>query len=193
VSQLAAVLKLSFRRSYPTVSKGELSALARRGRTQTEAAKELGVSQKRISSLASRYGVRFAPVWSRPRAAATELGRLLQRARLALGYSYARLGQLTGLHRRHIAAIEVGQVRRPTERTLRQLARSLRGQLSYDALARAAWGPDGRAPRANRQAKVQAKVTRSRDGSSKGTKRTKTTRAPARSTRTRTARGGRRR
>ena len=91
ISQLTAVLGLDFRPSYPPVPDKRLAELAKRGLTQTDAARELGVSQKRVRSLAQRLGVKFAPVWSRPRAARTELGRVLQGARLSAGYSFARL------------------------------------------------------------------------------------------------------
>ena len=188
VSQLTAALGIDFRRSYPKVSARELAAVAKRGLTQTEAARELRISQKRVSSLASRHKVHFAPVWSRPRAPATDLGRALQKARLAARCSYARLGELTGLHRRHIAAIEMGQVRRPTERTLRVLARSLKGHTSYDELARAAWGRDGRAPRADRGAKLKVRKP-SKDGSPKAGRGAKTARAVAGTGRARSRRG----
>lgn len=141
VSQLAAQLGLTFRLGYPPVAAERLEELAKKGLTQTEAARELGVSQKRVRSLAAKLGLSFAPAWSRPRAATTELGRILQAARLASGYTYARLGSLSGLHRYHIKAIERGWVRRPWEKTLRALADCLGGHTSYDELFRAAW-PD---------------------------------------------------
>ena len=148
VSQLTAVLGLNFKPSYPPVPEPRLKELAKKGMTQTEAAQRLGVSQKRVSSLAARHGVTFAPVWSRPRSPKTELGRVLQSARLAAGHSYAKLAELSGLHRRHIAAIEVGQVRRPTEKTLRVLANCLKGRASYNDLFRAAFGGDSKSGRA---------------------------------------------
>ena len=113
-----------------------------------------------MSTIAARLGITFAPVWSRPRAARTTLGKLLQSARLDAGYSYARLAALSGLHRRHIAAIEVGQVRRPTEKTMRALAKSLKGRVTYDQLVQAAAGSRGSAParKAAPKAKTRAKA-----------------------------------
>jgi len=99
VSQLAARLRLNFGPSYPPIPKAQLARLARRGLTQTDAARELGVSQKRLRRNAAKAGVSFAPVWSRPRKPTTKLGRVLQTARLASGYSYARLGVLSTSHR----------------------------------------------------------------------------------------------
>lgn len=147
VSQLAANLDLTFRPAVPVIprEKERLRELVKRGLTRTEAARELGVSLERITRLAGEYGLTFASVWSRPRTPTTELGRVLQAARLASGYGYTRLAALSGLHRHHIAAIELGRVRRPTQKTLRALASSLRGNASYARLARAAYG--GEAPR----------------------------------------------
>ncbi len=141
VSQLAAQLHLTFRPSYPPVPKARLERLAKKGGTQTDAARELGISQKRVRTLAAKLGISFAPVWSRPRKPTTKLGRVLQTARLASGYSYARLGVLSSLHRHHVMDIELGRVRRPTQRTLRALANCLDGQASYEELVRAVPAP----------------------------------------------------
>ena len=143
VSQLAAKLGLTFRPNAAPVSKGRLRELDRKGLTQTEAARELGVSQKRVSKLAAELGLPFASAAMRPRPTATELGRVLQTARLACGYGYTRLGAVSGLDRHHVAAIESGRVRRPTPRTLRTLANGLRPHTSYAELARAAYGGEG--------------------------------------------------
>ena len=142
VSQLAAQLRLTFGPGYPPVPKARLARLAKRGLTQTEAARELGVSQKRVHTLAAKVGVSFAPVWSRPEAAATELGRVLQAARLASGYRYSRVAALSGLHASHVRAIERGRVRRPTAKTFRALADCLAGHTSYEELVRAAQPPE---------------------------------------------------
>lgn len=162
VSQLTAVMGLTFRPSYPPVPPSKLRTLAKKGLTQTEAAEQLGVSQKRVSTIAARHDIEFAPVWSRPRPARTPLGKLLQNARLDAGYSYARLAALSGLHRRHIAAIEVGQVRRPTEKTMRALAKSLKGRVTYDQLVKAAANSRRPAParKAAPKAKAKAKPAR---------------------------------
>ena len=170
VSQLTAVLGLTFRPSYPPVPAPRLKALAKKGITQTEAAEQLGVSQKRVSTMAARLDVAFAPVWSRPRPAGTALGRLLQTARLDAGYSYAKLAALSGLHRRHIAAIEVGQVRRPTEKTLRALARCLRGRASHEELVRAAES-GRRGAKARPKAKARAAAKPARRAASRKTQR----------------------
>ena len=142
VSQLAAQLGLTFGPSYPPVPKARLERLAKQGLTQTDAARELGVSQKRVHTLAAKVGVSFAPVWSRPEAAVTELGRVLQAARLASGYSYSRVAALSGLHASHVRAIERGRVRRPTAKTFRALADSLAGHTSHEELVRAAQPPE---------------------------------------------------
>ena len=146
ISQLAAQLNLTFRPSYPPVPKAQLARLAKRGLTQTEAARELGVSQKRVRALAAKAEVSFAPVWSRPRKPSTKLGKVLQTARLASGYSYARLGVLSSLHRHHVMDIELGRVRRPTQKTLRALAGCLDGHTSFAKLDAAA-GKASRRPR----------------------------------------------
>ena len=152
VSQLAAQLNLTFRPSYPPVPKARLERLAKKGITQTDAARELGVSQKRVRALARKLGVSFAPVWSRPRKPTTKLGGVLQKARLASGYSYARLGVLSGLHRHHVMDIELGRVLRPTKRTLQALAKCLDGHASYDDLDRAAGKASRRARTGARRA-----------------------------------------
>ena len=144
VSQLAAQLGLTFGPSYPPVPKAGLARLAKRGLTQTDAARELGVSKKRLRTVARKIGVSFAPVWSRPRKPTTKLGGVLQKARLASGYSYARLGVLSSLHRHHVMDIELGRVRRPTKRTLRALANCLDGHTSYGELVQAAPAPETR-------------------------------------------------
>ncbi len=120
----------------PTARKA-LADLAKKGLTQTQAARKLGVSRQRVSQLKAALGLKFEPVWSRPRPARTPPGKLVQRARLSAGYSYAQLAALSGLYRRNIALIELGQVRRPTERTLRALAKSLKGHVTYDQLVQA--------------------------------------------------------
>ncbi len=180
ISQLTAVMGLTFRPSYPPVPGPKLRALAKKGLTQTEAAAQLGVSQKRVSTIAGRLGIAFAPVWSRPRPAGTPLGRLLQGARLDAGYSYARLAALTGLHRRHIAAIEVGQVRRPTEKTMRALAKNLKGRASYEQLTKAAQssrrGPTSRVAKARPKAKARAAAKPARKTASRKTASRKTQR-----------------
>ena len=140
VSQLADQLRLTFGPSYPPVPKARLARLAKEGLTQTDAARELGVSRKRLCANAAKARVSFAPVWSRPRKPTTKLGRVLQKARLAAGYSYTRLGVLSSLHPLHIRDIELGGVRRPTERTLRALADCLDGHTSYEELVRAVPG-----------------------------------------------------
>ena len=168
VSQLAAQLHLTFRPSYPPVPKARLARLANRGITQTDAARELGVSQKRVRALARKAGVTFAPVWSRPRKPTTKLGRVLQTARLASGYSYARLGVLSSLHRHHVMDIELGRVRRPTQRTLRALANCLDGHTSYDELDRAAGKAPPRARRGARRAGVASGRRTTRKVSQRG-------------------------
>ena len=137
VSQLADQLRLTFGPSYPPVPKARLARLAKKGLTQTDAARELGLSKRRLRATARQLGVSFAPVWSRPRKPTTKLGGVLQRARLAFGYSYARLAALSGLDRVHVRAIELGQVRRPTAKTLRALADCLDGPALYEELVRA--------------------------------------------------------
>ncbi len=143
VSQLAAQMKLSFRPNTVPVPKDKLGKLSKRGLTQTEAARELGVSQKRVSKLAREFGLGFATMLNRPRPPTTDLGKVLQKARVAAGLSYRRLATMSGLHARHVDAIEIGRVKRPTERTLRALAKCLSPRLSYEQLARAAYGPEG--------------------------------------------------
>ena len=118
----------------------KVRGLAAKGLTQAEAARELGVSKQRVSQLAAQLGLAFPPAWSRPKAAASELGRVVQAARLACGYSYVRLAALSGLHRWHVKAIERGWVRRPRTKTLRALADCLAGHTSYEELARAVPG-----------------------------------------------------
>ena len=184
ISQLTAVMGLTFRPSYPPVPPSKLRAYAKKGMTQTEAAEQLGVSQKRVSTIAARLGIKFAPVWSRPRPARTPLGKLLQGARLDAGYSYARLAALSGLHRRHIAAIEVGQVRRPTEKTMRALAKSLKGRVTYDQLTSAA-GSRGSATagKAAPKAKAKAKAKPAREAAPKAKAKAKPARkAPVKKT-----------
>ncbi len=157
VSQVVAALGLTFTPSVRAVprAKERLRELAKKGLTRTEASRELGVSLERITRLAAQHGVTFAAVWSRPRAPKTELGRILQRARLAAGYGYTRLGTLSGLHRQHIAAIELGRVRRPTRKTLRALANSFQGRPSYDELTRAAHR--GKAPAKRRRSRSRGR------------------------------------
>lgn len=140
VSQLVVKLGLTFRPYAPPVPKERLKELDRKGLTQTEAATQLGVSQKRVSKIAAELGLAFAAEWMRPRATATEVGRVMQAARLACGYGYTKLAAVSGLDRHHIAAIETGRVKRPTPRTLRTLANGLRPHTSYGELARAAYG-----------------------------------------------------
>ena len=174
---------LTFRPSYPPVSASKLRALAKKGMTQTEAAEQLGVSQKRVSTIAARLDIKFAPVWSRPRPARTPLGKLLQGARLDAGYSYARLAALSGLHRRHIAAIEVGQVRRPTEKTMRALAKSLKGRVTYDQLTSAAAGSRGSATAGKAAPKAKAKAKPARKAAPKAKAKAKPARkAPVKKT-----------
>lgn len=123
---------------HPPVTEERLRALADKGLTQREAAKELGVSQKHVSKLASRFGIAFTKAWRKPQPAATPFGKVLQKARLACGHSYSRLGALSGLHRRHVIDLERGRVRHPREKTLRALAKCLEGRASYNDLVRAA-------------------------------------------------------
>lgn len=138
VSQIAARLGLTFGRRVPPIPVEQLNALAKKGLTKKEAARRLGVSSERVSKLAAELGIPFALAWSRPQAPATKLGRVVQAARLACGYSYPRLAEVSGLHRCHSRAIERGWVRRPTEKTLRALAGCLAGHTSYEELANAA-------------------------------------------------------
>jgi transcriptional regulator with XRE-family HTH domain len=168
VSQLAAQLNLTFRPSYPPVPKALLARLAKKGLTQTEAARELVVSQKRVRTLAAKVGVSFAPVWSRPRKPTTKLGRVLQTARLASGYSYARLGVLSSLHRHHVMDIELGRVLRPTKRTLQALANCLDGHTSYDELDRAAGKASRRARTGARRAGIASGQRTTRKASQRG-------------------------
>jgi transcriptional regulator with XRE-family HTH domain len=147
VSQLVAKLGLKFRTYARPVKTSRLQALAKRGLTQTETAKRLGVSQQRVSKLASELGIAFSPLSMRPRAPTTKLGKVMQEARLAGGYSYTKLAERSGLDRHHITAIEVGRVRRPTPRTLRALAKCLRPHTSYAALVQASQAKDATAAR----------------------------------------------
>ena len=153
ISQVTAKLKLSFTPSVPAIpnAKRRLQALAKKGLTRTEAARALGVSWERVNRLADEHGLDFPPRWSRPRLPTTELGRVLQRARLAAGYTYTQLATRSGLDRHQLASTELGRVRRPMEKTLRRLANALRGHTSYDALARAAYGSESRPRRARRR------------------------------------------
>ena len=142
ISQLAAQLVLAFGSSVPPMSEEHLRELAEKGLTQTEAARQLGVSQYRVSRLRERLRLSFAPFWSRPKATATEVGRVLQAARLACGYSYTKLATSSGLDHTTVSAIERGRVRRPTSKTLRALADCLAGHTSYEELVRAAKPPE---------------------------------------------------
>ena len=165
VSQLAAQLGLAFRRGAPPIPEERLKELARKGLTRTEAARQVGVSPDRVSKLAAELGIAFARTWSRPKAPATELGRILQAARLACGYSYARLAALSGLHAGHARAIERGWVRRPTEKTLRTLAGCLGDHTSYDELVRAAGPsyppiPEGRLEELAKRGLSQTRIAR---------------------------------
>ena len=141
VSQLAAQLRLTFGPRVPLIPEEHLRELAKQGLTTTEAARRLGASRQRVSMLGKRLRLSFAPAWSRPKAAGTELGRILQAARLACGYSYPRLAELSGLHYSNIRAIERGWVRCPTAKTLRALADCLAGHTSYEELVLAAQPP----------------------------------------------------
>ena len=97
VSKLAGEQRLSFKPSRSEVPQDKLEMLARRGLTRTEAARHLGTSPQRVGDLAAKLGLSFtSAVWGRPKAAATELGRVLQETRLAKGYSYARLAERSG-------------------------------------------------------------------------------------------------
>ena len=140
VSQLVAKLRLKFRTYAKPVNERSLRSLAKKGLTQTETAKRLGVSQQRVSKLSSELEISFSPLSTRPRTPVTRLGKALQKARLAKGFSYTKLATLSGLDRHHVTAIEVGRVRRPTERTLRALAKCLRPSTSYTALVEVAKG-----------------------------------------------------
>jgi transcriptional regulator with XRE-family HTH domain len=155
VSQIAARLNLAFKPSVPSIPEEHLRKLAMEGRTKAEAARELRASQTRVNKLATEMGLSFRPPWRRVRAPTTELGKILQRARFEAGYSYGRLGELTGLHRGHIMLIERGRVRRPTDRTLRVLADGLDGYASYDELCQAAW--TGRPPPSEERLKQLAR------------------------------------
>ena len=168
VSQLAAQLRLTFGPSYPPVPKARLERLAKRGLTQKDAARELGVSRKRVRAFARKLSVSFAPVWSRPRKPTTKLGEVLQKARLASGYSYARLGVLSSLHRHHVMDIELGRVRRPTMRTLRALANCLDGHTSVDELDRAAGKASRRARTGARRADIASGQRTTRKASQRG-------------------------
>ena len=95
------------------------------------------MSRRRVSKLAAKLELSFAPAWPRPKAPTTEFGKLLQTARLASGYSFTRLSVLSGLHRRHVIDLERGRVRCPQERTIRALAGCLDGHASYADLVRA--------------------------------------------------------
>ncbi len=122
---------------HPPVTEQRLKELAKKGMTQTEVARELGVSQGYVRKLASKLGVSLAPAWRRPKAPTTEFGRILQAARLASGYSYARLAVVSGLNRHHVIDLDLGRVRQPKEKTLRALADCLGGPPLYEELVRA--------------------------------------------------------
>ena len=122
---------------YPPIPQQRLEELAKRGLTYVEAAKKLGVSRTRVTEIAAKFGLSFAPAWPRPKAPTTEFGRLLQTARLASGYSFSRLSVLSGLHRRHIIGLERGRVRRPRRQTIRALADCLDAHASYADLVHA--------------------------------------------------------
>ena len=176
VSQLKAVLGLTFRSGWPPVPAAKVRAFAKKGLSQTEAAEQLGVSQKRVSKVAARLGIKFAPFSRRTRPARTPLGKLLRRARRSAGFSFLRLGALSGLHHRNIALIEVGGVRRPGERTMRALAKSLKGHVTYDQLVQAAPNSPWRAParKAAPKAKAaRAKTKPARKAASRKTQRTR--------------------
>jgi transcriptional regulator with XRE-family HTH domain len=147
VSQLVAKLRLRFTTYAKPVKTASLAALAKRGLTQTETAKQLGVSQQRVSKLASEHGITFSPLSMRPRTPATQLGKVMQKARLAHGYSYTKLAERSGLDRHHVTAIEVGRVRRPTPKTLRSLAKCLRPHTSFAALVQASQAKSATAAR----------------------------------------------
>ena len=138
VSQVKAELGLSFRRKLPPVPQERLKELVDRRLTSAEAARELGGPPDRLNRLAAKLGLSFAPTLMSPRAPGTALGRILQEARLGARLSYRGLAELSGLHEREIANIEVGQVRHPREPTLRALAGGLQGYTSYDELVQAA-------------------------------------------------------
>jgi transcriptional regulator with XRE-family HTH domain len=122
----------------PPISAVELKKLAKKGLTKSEAARQLGASAERVSRLGNELGLSFASAWSRPKPPVTKLGAIIQKARLASRFSYAKLAAASGLHEGHARAIEQGMVERPNERTLRALAAGLAGRTSYDELARAA-------------------------------------------------------
>ena len=134
VSQLSAQLGLTFGPRYPPVPAERLKELAKSGLTKREVARRLGLSPERLRKIAADLGISFLPPLRRPKAAATALGRVVQAARLACGYSFPRLAALSGLHRGHVMAIERGLVRCPTEKTLRALANCLASHTSYDEL-----------------------------------------------------------
>lgn len=156
VSQLVAKLRLKFTTYAKPVKTGRLAALAKSGLTQTETAKRLGVSQQRVSKLASEHEISFSPLSMRPRTPTTKLGKVMQKARLAHGYSYTKLAERSGLDRHHITAIEVGRVRRPTPKTLRALAKCLRPHTGYAALVQAAQAKDDSGHRAASKKKGRA-------------------------------------
>lgn len=138
VSQLAAKLGLAFRPGIDPIPRKDLEALAKSGRTMTEAAGQLGVSPDRVRKMGEKHNISFTPAWAKPKPAETELGKIIQKARLDSGYTYAKLGALTGLHKGHVKAIERGWVKRPNKKSLGALARCLSDHTSYEELARAA-------------------------------------------------------
>ncbi|MCH8064904.1 MAG: helix-turn-helix domain-containing protein [Chloroflexi bacterium] len=155
VSQVAARLGLAFRRGAPPIPEERLKELARKGLTKTEAARELGVPLDHVRSQGEKLQLSFAPAWSRPKAPTTEFGRILQAARLASGYSYSRLAELSGLNTEHVRTIERGWIRQPRAKTIRALADCLGGHTTYDELIRAAWA--GHPPVSEQRLKELAK------------------------------------
>ena len=179
VSQLAAQLRLTFGPRVPPIPEEHLRELAEKGLTQREAARQLGVSRQRVSMLGERLRFSFAPAWSRPKAAATELGRVLQAARLACGYSYPRFAALSGLHESHVKAIERGWVQRPTAKTLRALADCLAGHTSYEELVRAAQPPEQAALEQRLQELAKQGLTRTEAARQLGLSRARVSRLEA--------------
>jgi transcriptional regulator with XRE-family HTH domain len=55
----------------------------------------------------------------------TPLGTLLRNRRLEAGLSLSQLSELTGLHKSHLARIEVGAVRQPSTENLQRIAAAL--------------------------------------------------------------------
>lgn len=70
----------------------------------------------------------------------TELGKEVRKARKAKGLSLQRLAALAGRPYRTVQAVEVGDIRRPSEDVLRPIAEALEPETDYERLVKLIYG-----------------------------------------------------